>query len=1131
MKVEIPWKDRIPERDGYPSVVYSIAFKPDGTQLLVAVGNRILVYHAADGDLLHSLKGHRSSVYCVAYSRDGKRFASGGADKTIIIWTSKCDGILKYSHQDSIQCLVYNPITQQLASATASDFGLWSPEQKSVSKHKVTAKVLCMDWTNNGQYIALGQFNGHISIRDKHGHEKIRIERSSPIWSLKWAPAASNADNPDILTVGCWDKTLSFWHLSGARFGAQDIRLDFDPCSISYFDGGEYMLIGGSNRQVSLYTKEGKFLMVLAKLADWVWTVQARPSTRQLAIGCNDGTLVACDTLFNTVHGLYQDRYAHRDTMSDVIVQHLITDQKVRIKTRDYVKKIAVYRGRLAIQLPKSVLIYEESTQDSQYDMSYSLVQKVNQELECNLLVVTSMHLILCQEKRLQLYDFHGDKIREWVLEATIRYIRAVGGPSGREAILIGLRSGDVYKIFIDNHFPILVVNHPHPIRCLDLSCSRNKLALVDEKSRVYVYDMKTKEVLFEDANANSVAWNTDMDEMLCYSGNGCLSIKTGNFPVHHQPLQGFVVGFSGSKIFCLYSLEMQTIDVPQSPSLYQYLNLGEFEKAYKVACLGVTEGDWRDLAITALTRLRLDISRKAFIRIRDVGYIELLERIELSKQDPECNENIIKADILAFQGKYNEAAKVYNRANQARKAVEMYLDLRDWKAAQEIVESLQDGKEQKYNGMSMTDLLKRQAEWLVDVNDYKAAADMYWGAREYETAISILGENKWLDELANKMRKLDKLKRRELTMAAQFFEKHKAHSYAKETYMKIEDVESLMDLHIKLEKWGDAFALAKSHPQYAKRIFLPYAQWLAMNDKFEQAQRAFQEAGRPDQSLFLLQQLIHNAITENRYQDAGYYYWLLAQEHLKMACEEQKKKAEGKGLGNREGRLLKRFLDFSSKADIYYAFNSIFDSETQPFTTLSPQEIFDTSLFLLRSLSAQGYEVPYGVSLTYCLYALAKQCRELRAFKLARKAFKRLSDLRLPALWRRSVELDNLMIRTTQFADKEELFCPRCGSANPLLSDDKLSNCVVCGHKFMYSFISFETLPLVEFKLTNDLTDEKAEILMKEVPVIGDVGRADEGIEFTDDGEAQTLQIGEGSAEPETGGGGGGGGVTIIVS
>lgn len=46
---------------------------------------------------------------------------------------------MKYTHNESIQCLAYNPITQQLASATASDVGLWSPEQKSVAKHKVGA--------------------------------------------------------------------------------------------------------------------------------------------------------------------------------------------------------------------------------------------------------------------------------------------------------------------------------------------------------------------------------------------------------------------------------------------------------------------------------------------------------------------------------------------------------------------------------------------------------------------------------------------------------------------------------------------------------------------------------------------------------------------------------------------------------------------------------------------------------------------------------------------------------------------------------------------------------------------------------------------------------------------------------
>lgn len=81
----------------------------------------------------------QDAVYAVAYASNGKRFASGGADKTVIIWTSKAEGILKYTHNDSIQCLAYNPVSQQLASGTASDFGLWSPEQKSVAKHKVRA--------------------------------------------------------------------------------------------------------------------------------------------------------------------------------------------------------------------------------------------------------------------------------------------------------------------------------------------------------------------------------------------------------------------------------------------------------------------------------------------------------------------------------------------------------------------------------------------------------------------------------------------------------------------------------------------------------------------------------------------------------------------------------------------------------------------------------------------------------------------------------------------------------------------------------------------------------------------------------------------------------------------------------
>ena len=56
MRSVVTWSDRVPDRDGIKSVVNDIAFKPDGTQLVAAVGNRVLVYDAVDGDLLHSLK-------------------------------------------------------------------------------------------------------------------------------------------------------------------------------------------------------------------------------------------------------------------------------------------------------------------------------------------------------------------------------------------------------------------------------------------------------------------------------------------------------------------------------------------------------------------------------------------------------------------------------------------------------------------------------------------------------------------------------------------------------------------------------------------------------------------------------------------------------------------------------------------------------------------------------------------------------------------------------------------------------------------------------------------------------------------------------------------------------------------
>ncbi|XP_007983572.3 intraflagellar transport protein 122 homolog isoform X4 [Chlorocebus sabaeus] len=1058
MRAVLTWRDKAEH------CINDIAFKPDGTQLILAAGNRLLVYDTSDGTLLQPLKGHKDTVYCVAYAKDGKRFASGSADKSVIIWTSKLEGILKYTHNDAIQCVSYNPITHQLASCSSSDFGLWSPEQKSVSKHKSSSKIICCSWTNDGQYLALGMFNGIISIRNKNGEEKVKIERPggslSPIWSICWNP--SREERNDILAVADWGQKISFYQLSGKQIG-KDQALNFDPCCISYFTKGEYILLGGSDKQVSLFTKDGVRLGTVGEQNSWVWTCQVKPDSNYVVVGCQDGTISFYQLIFSTVHGLYKDRYAYRDSMTDVIVQHLITEQKVRIKCKALVKKIAIYRNRLAIQLPEKILIYELYSEDSS-DMHYRVKEKIIKKFECNLLVVCANHIILCQEKRLQCLSFSGVKEREWQMESLIRYIKVIGGPPGREGLLVGLKNGQILKIFVDNLFAIILLKQATAVRCLDMSASRKKLAVVDENDTCLVYDIDTKELLFQEPNANSVAWNTQCEDMLCFSGGGYLNIKASTFPVHRQKLQGFVVGYNGSKIFCLHVFSISAVEVPQSAPMYQYLDRKLFKEAYQIACLGVTDTDWRELAMEALEGLDFETAKKAFIRVQDLRYLELISSIEERKKRGETNNDLFLADVFSYQGKFHEAAKLYKRSGHENLALEMYTDLCMFEYAKDFLGS-GDPKETKM-------LITKQADWARNIKEPKAAVEMYISAGEHVKAIEICGDHGWVDMLIDIARKLDKAEREPLLLCATYLKKLDSPGYAAETYLKMGDLKSLVQLHVETQRWDEAFALGEKHPEFKDDIYVPYAQWLAENDRFEEAQKAFHKAGRQREAVQVLEQLTNNAVAESRFNDAAYYYWMLSMQCLDIAQADPAQK----------DMMLGKFHHFQRLAELYHGYHAIHRHTEDPFSVHRPETLFNISRFLLHSLPK---DTPLGISKVKILFTLAKQSKALGAYRLARHAYDKLCGLYIPARFQKSIELGTLTIRAKPFHDSEELvpLCYRCSTNNPLLNN--LGNvCINCRQPFVFSASSYDVLHLVEFYLEEGITDEEAISLIDlEVP------------------------------------------------
>ena len=52
----------------------------------------------------------------------------------------------------------------------------------------------------------------------------------------------------------------------------------------------------------------------------------------------------------------------------------------------------------------------------------------------------------------------------------------------------------------------------------------------------------------------------------------------------------------------------------------------------------------------------------------------------------------------------------------------------------------------------------------------------------------------------------------------------------------------SIESINLEHNKWDEALALIEEHPQFAPQVYLPYAQWLVEQDRFEEAQEAFDD-------------------------------------------------------------------------------------------------------------------------------------------------------------------------------------------------------------------------------------------------------------------------------------------------
>uniref|UniRef100_A0A8D8X4M2 Intraflagellar transport protein 122 homolog n=1 Tax=Cacopsylla melanoneura TaxID=428564 RepID=A0A8D8X4M2_9HEMI len=933
-----------------------------------------------------------------------------------------------------------------LASCSTSDFTISTPDTKSLEKHKTESRINCCAWNSAGTCLAIGMANGTVTVRDIKCVEKlvVRAEGPSntdhPVWALAWSPVNQNKE---ILCISDWGGKLMFYNITG-HVVLPERNIKTELLTLMYYRDGYFLLGAGCNKSVSLWSSNGASqLVTLNSFDSWIWACVPSPDNCSILVGCQDATLTLYGVEFSPLYHVHREMVVSRVNLTEVRVSNVMSSSMVNIKCSDCVHAVFIYKNKLGVQMNDKVVVYE-IYQAEITGMHARILKKIRHNLKAKLRGICATHFLMEEEDRLECYNFEGNMEREWHFpQAKISCVRVIDGVPGKECFLVAFHTGLVMKLFLHISFGSELLNAGKYITELHLNESGDQLACMTNTRLLYVYSlMKDTPQLYHEMYVDSVAWNSQAQDMFCYTSDSKLSIRTGTFPPHQQTLSGKVLCLMGSKLFVLKPLtyDIELIQIALSIPMYQYIENTLYTEAYSLACLGVTSEDWKCLAMAAAESFEFNVALKCFRKLQMLRPIDLISaHLSSPKKVDEREQCVLLGDLLALDGKFKEAAKLYMKGEQGHKAVTMYSDLRMFDLAQEYLGAESKNVDQKL-------LLKKKAEWAENINDPKTAAEMYLTAGAFDKVIGIYSQQGWDEKLVHLARQMAKTEITHLSSIAANLEALHKFDEAGEIYVKLGQQEKIIKLHAAAGKWSEALDLATGNLK--AEIYLEHAQWLAERDQFLQAQQAFHNAGKTQESLKVLTQMIDNSINETRYQDTSYYYWLLANQYVSIDLAQSQL--------------------YNQLANIYYCYNIVHKYCQDPFTSYKPDVLFNVSRYALFEIkSIKSKRLLKGISQFSILHTLIKQAKLLGANKFANQMLEKLSKLYCTsANLRDTVDMSIMNMKAKEYHDEEHILiiCYSCSTHIPLNSP--VATCINCKQSFVYSFCTFEVLPLVEFQV-----------------------------------------------------------------
>ncbi|MDQ0258211.1 hypothetical protein J2W20_000086 [Sinomonas atrocyanea] len=158
---------------GHP--VNGVAFSPDGSRIVSGGADGTLRLWAAGsgGPVGAPMTGHHGAVNSVAFSPDGSRIVSGGADGTLRLWAAGSGapvGAPMTGHQGAVNSVAFSPDGARIASGGDDrSIRLWTPSTRSLAAPPMNGhknRVLSVAFSPDGRRIASGSEDYTMQLWD-----------------------------------------------------------------------------------------------------------------------------------------------------------------------------------------------------------------------------------------------------------------------------------------------------------------------------------------------------------------------------------------------------------------------------------------------------------------------------------------------------------------------------------------------------------------------------------------------------------------------------------------------------------------------------------------------------------------------------------------------------------------------------------------------------------------------------------------------------------------------------------------------------------------------------------------------------------------------------------------------------